>query len=324
MCETIKNTIMNNTTYAVVPLEYKNGKTWLEPFLFSTYVFCIVVSTLGLLGNSLVFFAFWRHGKTNVMMFLLQALAVTDSLLLVSIIPLCFTAHYDTPYNPAYFVHFSAENLDQFMPAQISFQRFAQTADMWTTVLVAVFRYIAVCRPLRVSSWCTLKRARIGVTLICLLSTVYSTSPLLLYVGKSALFFTLFGMNYYFFGVIMYLVCVTILIFITAMLMNELKLRANRRSEMTSVPQQSESAATRALLVVLVIFLILQTASLSILVLLLLVELLGYDFDAVGLFILQTETVLLILNSSINVFVYCMLSKQYRNLLVNAIKCRKP
>ena len=63
-----------------------------------------------------------------------------------------------------------------------NFQLFTtKTATIWVTVLVAVNRYIIVCRPLRASQWCTISKVKIQLAVVLVLAVVSNIPRLIQY-----------------------------------------------------------------------------------------------------------------------------------------------
>ena len=79
-----------------------------------------------------------------------QALSVIDNLLVVTAFPLYFLPTF-VDYTGLYPHYTDLSTFHQFVLVYVLPVAFvAQTATIWVTVLVAVNRYIAVCRPYQV------------------------------------------------------------------------------------------------------------------------------------------------------------------------------
>ncbi|ELT90118.1 hypothetical protein CAPTEDRAFT_35450, partial [Capitella teleta] len=126
---------------------------------------------LGILGNSLSCLVLRKDKDTPVASFLLQALALTDTFFLCT-----WLAHFslDDLFN---YLHVSREFryhwwLVRLFTYPLLF--IGQTATIWMTVLIAVSRFIAVCKPYKAVQYCTLISIRKAVICVITASLVYN------------------------------------------------------------------------------------------------------------------------------------------------------
>ena len=99
---------------------------------------------------------FYRNFVSLLLLLLLllfcavQALSVIDNVLIVTVFPLYFLPTF-VDYTSLYTDYEQLSAFHQFVLVYVLPVAFvAQTATIWVTVLVAVNRYIAVCRPYQV------------------------------------------------------------------------------------------------------------------------------------------------------------------------------
>jgi len=115
----------------------------------------------GLFGNTLSLFVLERDRRNRVAVFLLQSLATADNLVLCvafvqlsvvyGLLPAVGRADAQLAMTP-YLVKYV--NPVGYM---------VQSCTIWITVLLAVNRYVAVCRPFIAARWLTLRRTRLQV-----------------------------------------------------------------------------------------------------------------------------------------------------------------
>ncbi len=115
------------------------------------------ISILGFAGNSLSIVILQKDTGTTVATFLLQALAIADnSLLLGSFFVLSIS--YGSGYSDT-FVNYTVKYIQPL-------GYMSETATIWTTVLLALNRYVAICRPFQVSRFSTISKARVQVFVV--------------------------------------------------------------------------------------------------------------------------------------------------------------
>jgi hypothetical protein len=120
-----------------------------------------LLCVVGLAGNTAAILSLRRDRNNRVAVFLLQALNVADnSVLIVSFVVLTIFCGL----LPA----IDANLLNGLLPYLIKYINplgpFVQSCSIWITVLLAVNRYIAVCKPFHAVKWLTMNSARIQVS----------------------------------------------------------------------------------------------------------------------------------------------------------------
>ena len=128
-------------------------------------IICIIggiVGGIGIIGNVLAFNIFGKMGHKNVIIMLLRALAVTDSMFLLF-------AVIHTTLCEIHWGCYIVSNL-YFRPAFIA----AQITTVWTSFLLSINRYIVVCRPFMASRWCTLNVVRKQFAVVVFLAVMYA------------------------------------------------------------------------------------------------------------------------------------------------------
>ena len=132
----------------------------------SEVVVSLPIAIFGILGNILAFVVLCRQKKRLTTNILLQILAITDTLILISSILLRSLRYVNwSPYNAIY---------DYVFISLYPSVYFFRLADTWITVLMTIDRYIAVCHPLRAQSLCTLRRTYVIMAAILLATLTFS------------------------------------------------------------------------------------------------------------------------------------------------------
>ena len=126
---------------------------------------------LGLIGNTIAYNIFGRMKHRNSTTFLLQALAVIDSCVLILGLPMLswpgFAMYLKWGYRE--FILVEPYMMKYVRPFVLS----AVMATIWTCVLIGVNRYIAVCKPFKANTLCTLSKARKQLICIVLFSLAF-------------------------------------------------------------------------------------------------------------------------------------------------------
>ena len=128
----------------------KNGSSYEHCILHTFIMYTVIVGMLvvvGIIGNNFTFAVFWKGNFKSSTSFLFMCLSLTDSAVLLTAFMFFSIDH---------FVEYSGYMqglLNGYVIIFFAFPVFciAHTATVWVTVLIAVNRYIIVCRPLKAS-----------------------------------------------------------------------------------------------------------------------------------------------------------------------------
>ena len=145
------------------------GSTEPDCTLFSFVYFTLIIgisNILGILGNILSIAVLQKDRHNKVAVFLLQSLAIVDTLVLVISLFALSLIYALLPFIG------QSELKRDIIPYLVKYIHplgyMAQCGTIWITLLLAVNRFIAICKPFHAAKWCTLTKARIQVVIVVL------------------------------------------------------------------------------------------------------------------------------------------------------------
>ena len=299
----------------------------------------IVMGTIivgGVIGNNLVFVIFWKDNIKTSATFLFQSLALVDSTFLLLVIPL-----FPIPS----FVGYTnwLKGYEEIYPYVVVYilpvANIAQTASIWVVVLFAVNRYIAVCFPFKSLRWCTISKVRKQLAFV-LLSAFLFNIPMFAkyrieyetydngtthtsYVPTKLGTAKLYRIIYYNVLNFVFLVALPIftLTYLNIRLIQALKARRRKRTEMGSQLQQNDNNVAVVLIIVVVVFIICQIPAFVHFALL---NVMSEDVEVCGgydFYFLPVANLLLVLNSAVNFVIYVVFNKRFRHVLTQSVGC---
>ncbi|GMR37361.1 hypothetical protein PMAYCL1PPCAC_07556, partial [Pristionchus mayeri] len=144
-----------------------------EGFINKISIFCALIMNvlciMGIVANSLSFYIYTRpsFNKRSINVFL-AALSASDFVVSVLAVPVFSISQLQNlmPGTPM----ITATVMLYFYPVTIM----AQTMSVWLLVAITIDRYLAVCHPFIVASYCTRKRAIITIAVILVFSIAYN------------------------------------------------------------------------------------------------------------------------------------------------------
>jgi hypothetical protein len=292
----------------------------------------LFLTVTGLIGNVLSFCALGKELKKSSTSVLLRALAVADNTVLVGF-AFYFSFRGIYPYTGFLVEYFE---FFQYIRIQIfALMMFFKQNAVYLIVLVSIERYIAVCKPLRAQSLCTVKNANKAIILLVIISFIYRIpsaflmdviflldpcSGLLKPLSVPSNFYKDDLVNLIYVtvlpAVIECVVPVVLLVFMNYKLITTLKSLGMGTD--IGKRQRQTASLTQRVVAVSIIFIILETPGHTISI----IFQLGEVF---GLFNEVTSTILYVfiyngyilsgLNSFINFYVYCLTGRGFRKAL---------
>ena len=122
----------------------------------------------GLVGNTVSFVVLQWEKQNKVATFLLQVMAVIDNLFLL------FTGTSQIFAAVTLFTNTNHPAAPFMMILVWPFVHITQMAAVWITVLIALNRYIAICRPFQAPNWCSMSRARLQLIVMSVVIVLYN------------------------------------------------------------------------------------------------------------------------------------------------------
>ena len=310
--------VFNDTVYSMA------GDCFLSQFVIDAVIMGLMC-TFGILGNILVFFAFGMFRNFNASTVLFRALAVSDSLLLLCVIPIA------VPVAVANYVEFSSPLIQEeriysmkyIFPVAI----IAHGTTVWISVLLAINRYIAVCKPLMASTLCTVQNARKQVCCVLLLSIVLYSSHFFetnirIEDGHRGLYYNSWARQRWYriltwvkLALFFFIVPIGIILFLGLRVI--LGLRSAKTSQIRRPSQQdtSRDSVTRLVFVIILIFLICHTPRVVNRVLRILLPGDAKGCGTFNFYFQKVANVLVTMNSAVNFLIYFIFSKKFRKIL---------
>ncbi len=300
--------------------------------LFDFAIYTLVAGTLcilGLFGNIISFTVLWKDSSKSATAFLLRALAVADSLVLMMALPLYVTS---SVYPLTGILEQYYKMYPNLLPYLWPCFQIPYTGTILLTVLVSLNRYFAVCKPFKSAKMCSTVQARRHVLYVAIFSVVYNIPRFFEYekveicvgTNQSQLVFEpggVFGNNLVyriiyaniFYFLVMHGGPLLSLAFLNYKLIKALKKRQKRRAEMGKGGYQQD--ITLVLVVVIFVFMFCQTPTFIDHILWTAVDsslrhcgYWHYYYTAIG-------DMLAIFNSSVNFLIYILTSRKFRQLL---------
>ena len=315
-------------------------------FLFVFYTLIMgPVCLMGLAGNTVSIHVLSKDRNHRVVTFLLKCLAMADNLvLLVSFVTLSMI------YGLLHYVKGMAFLLST-RPYIVMFVHpigyISQTLTIWLTVLLAINRYIAICRPFDVHKFCTIRKAQLQV-LVCVGLTIIINFPRFFQynivtvtennttyvtvndshtIGES----TLFGKIYTnaLFTIIVLVLPLLLLLIVNSKLISELQNMRKRISRASGYnPDKNidgEKNITMVMVIIIVVLLVCHTPDRVAQLLRITVSAANREYPKFTFFFTNISNFLIVLNSSTNFFIYYFLRRRFRQIFKAAFNfgCRQ-
>ena len=289
----------------------------------------------GFFGNLLSLIVLSRDRSSSTTFYSLKALACADMLLLAGamlqqVIPLyCYYSQQTDPFclNQGYIRVYT-------WPIVCA----AQMISIWLTVLISAERFVAICFPLQAVRTCTVRKVRVCISVIVLVSILYNIPKFFEFVPtEETIFFRevnvtgvvmngtsmrlnplyRYGYNMALFCLVLYACPLTILTILNVKIVTVIR-RAKRNWESLNRSRQKEMKATILPLMIVVVFFICGTQAL-----------LAFILDAI--FVSEVKwlqiytavvNLLVITNSAINFILMYYFGRKFRTLLYQMLNCK--
>ncbi|XP_064632503.1 FMRFamide receptor-like [Lineus longissimus] len=301
----------------------------------------------GILGNILSFIVLGKDNKRLPLFLILRALAVSDSILLATVLFMQVMANcyeFTGAFRRLYLIR--GYLVMSVWPCIMM----AQMSSVWLTVLVSIERWIAVCHPLRAGTMCTLKRAHLSVLGVMVFSIFYNIPRFIEYklvatprtthsedsnksydetfwnneksnLGSNDIYRYLYCATLYF--LIIFLIPLVMITILNVRLVYTIKTAKRQWGNMTKRIKKEHKITVIPVCIVVVFYI---CATPALLAMVLDSVFLGKPF----LDSLEYQTYIVIsnmlvtLNSAVNFIIYCMLGKKFRQILWGMLCPRRP
>ena len=297
----------------------------------SEVVISLPIAALGILGNVLAFIVLCRQKQRLTTTLLLQALAVADTLVLISIVLGRCLRILAVCNGWAAFLEIFPELFRWMYPLTYFFRQ----TDVWLVTLLTIDRWIAVCKPLHAQRLCTLSRAykqMAGVTLLAMLVTLprffeYSINSKGQIASHWLMRVQAYTITYriILFFLFMYLIPMALLIILNTKLLKTLHKADIYRAALRESRNQTTGCVSgfRSItwMVVTVVITCMLCNVLAIIshILWSLAECFHKDLGHLEYYrryTVQASNIMITINSAINFVIYCMCSKTFRQSFV--------
>ena len=269
---------------------------------FPFIIGCIigVVCLVGVGGNCVSFAIFQKMSVKSSTIYLFQALSIIDNVLLICMFPIFFFENF-LKYTKLFTSYFDCGYLFIGRMIFYPFSNISQLATVWVTVLVALNRYIAVCKPYQTTNLTSVPKTKVLLIIVLIFSVLYNLplyfessivriqfkeikSSKLNLTNRSFLLenslpdnqtcFCLslskfYHQDFYVHGyysisytIFFLTIPLSILAILNSLLIIQLKKLSKRKAEMQTLRQQQDNNITLVLIVVVLVFIVCQTPAL--------------------------------------------------------------
>ena len=306
--------------------------------LFQFITCSIVIGGLccfGLAGNVTSFFVLYKHKTETCAMFLLQCLAISDSLLLVAVLFVySFPAvHF---YTGAFAVFDSGCSYIKTYVWPLAMMM--HTTTIWLTVLVTFNRYCAVCRPIGVLRYYSVKMTKAAVMIVLSFSILYNSPRFFEHraihedyqlgdnntnvtrietnLGDSRLYQIIYSNILYF--PVMYILPLASLSYLNWRLIRGLH-RLRSRKEMLTGHRVKQDNVTVCIIVIVFVFILCQTPALINQIFWAALAERYRECGHFHFYYTKISDVLVVFNSSANFVIYVLFSKSFRKIFLGGL-----
>ena len=318
----------------------------------SVVICSIIVGILvifGSIGNGLTFSVFWKGNTEKSTSYLFMCLSLIDSGLMLSALSILvpeFAAHHS----------WLPEHLADMYPYQVVYVEpliaMFKSATAWVTVLLAVNRYIIVCRPFKESQWYTLAKVKTQLAVVLLLAVLCNIPRFAekhIYTNNNTTnnnttknettnnnttnnntrhndirvtwrdtseALTIYGnvLNFAF-VLILPIIVLTVLV----ILLRKAK-RAHRQSQKAMKIARNNRSVTFVLVIVMIVFVVCQLfALIDQLLFFMMAE---AQCGNVQFYVWRLSDMLIVFNSAVNFFIFVIFNKRFRDVLTEKV-CRR-
>ncbi len=327
-CDVLKSMTSINVTSESTLQQFS---TWYQSIHGYLSVF---VCLFGIISNTMNIIVLTQKEMITSTNVILSSLAVADMLTMMSYLPYAIYFYCISRLDPLYG---HSRGWVIYLIFNLNFVVTTRTVAMWLTVLLAVFRYIVVSFPLSGPNLCSIKNAKIMIVAVVILSIVfiipnYVQSTVVNHGGVEGCLwsgyrsfvtsdYSLF--NYWLYAVVLKMAPCVLLTVLSALLVRAMRQADSKRRKLkksktlvgsTRTKEHDERAAehqrTTAMLVAVVLTFVAVELPHGIVAFLSGID--SWIFDTVYIPLGDVWDQLVLVNSSVNFVLYCIMSRQFR------------
>ena len=286
----------------------------------------ILVCVFGIIANFMNIVVLTQKNMVSPTNYLLTALAIADMLTMTSYVPFAL-----------YFNCLSTQDPEEnhalgwviYMLFHTCFTITSHTIAMYLTVALAVFRYIVVCHHTHGPRMCNMQRTRLTIILVIIITIIFCIPNYIMYIPakystaggywiERTSLVTDFQRNFYYwlFGVALKVAPCVLLSVLSTLLIRAMRTAAAKRHKLKSSgrhddsERNSEHNRTTVMLVAIVICFVITELPQGVLAFLSGINM--RIFEEVYTPLGDVFDILVLVNSSVNFLLYCIMSKQFR------------
>uniref|UniRef100_A0A1I7U6L7 G_PROTEIN_RECEP_F1_2 domain-containing protein n=2 Tax=Caenorhabditis tropicalis TaxID=1561998 RepID=A0A1I7U6L7_9PELO len=301
--------------------------------VFAMIMLPIIV--IGIFGNTVSIFVYSRkHMKKSTVGFLLLSLSIIDLIVLLTALP-TFSL-YKLPFIPGYMkigsfhTILSAFCIVYVYPIGCT----AKMTSQYIIVLIAVERWFAVCRPLQVQVWCTLRntiRAMIYIVVIAIMFNAprfleftadLSTGIVNMGLSHSSnnkwYFILYYGIRSIFFDTLIPFAVISVT---NIQVIKQLK-KSNEERKLLTTQQQKDKRTTTMLLVMVILYASCHMFNTSLKFVNLIFKTYAQFQFTLFRVLHHISNLLLVTYSMSTFFIYLIFSVKYRQVIAAVVSCR--
>lgn len=298
------------------------------------FVLTILVTLVGIVGNSFSIRVMFQNSKKSVTSFLLLNLAVTDNALLITwcilLCPHSFAAELNCCYD------FLASTFQWISICLWPIASALHMAATWLMTLIALQRYVFVCMPTRAKSW-TVRISGYWVISILVVSVLFNLprffddivvlrpgsdkayTTIKTALGDNETFQMIYAVVLYY--IFIYVVPLCVICFCTQRLIRKVKEAWKKRKELTST-NRDETELTVTLIVVIFVFIICQVMNPLRRAVLAITPPENRGCNSFYFYISPLSGVSILANSAMNFVLYCICGRRFRRDLLKILRIK--
>ena len=309
---------------------------------FFNFMICTVIIGLlcivGITGNITAFFVLIKHKTETATVYLLQCLAVSDTILLITSM---FVYSFSDTYAVTGKLKHFAEQMQSIRTYIWPLGLMAHTTTVWLTVLVTLNRFYAICRPVGPFKNYVLQATKIQVIVIVSFAILYNTprffehqviskevqevgpeassnntTVIVRYLGDNKAYQIIYSNILYF--PVMYVVPLLSLTYLNCKLIKALNALRIRKESLTGHKQRDDHI-TVVIIMIVFVFILCQTPALINQIFWATIDIKVRVCGHFHYYYTRISNALVVLNSSTNFIIYCLFGKSFRRVFIETL-----